>query len=288
MNKIRLNNGIDMPAIGFGTYKLMDFEECRNCVSYAVRTGYRLIDTATFYQNTAAVGAGIKKSGVKRSSIFVSTKIWYDQYRTQTCTKAIEQLLEDMELDYLDMVMLHWPFGDVYSAWRVLEKYYKAGKIRALGISNFEPDRMVDLFRNVRIKPSVNQIEMNLFCQRKEERAWMKKYGIAVQAYAPLGHGNGHEMLTNPVIEVMARKYDKTAAQILLKFLLECGVSAVPKSANENRITENFDIFDFELTAEEMTELEELDRNRPLIGIAEDPVKVEAMMDLSGIGVQNK
>lgn len=278
----KLNNGVEMPMLGFGTYQVTDPEECKNSVLTAIRAGYRLIDTAVAYGNEAAVGSGIKaaldEGIVKREDLFITTKMWFRAYETEDCRNAMEESLRKLGLDYIDMVLLHWPFGNVYAAWRVLEEYYKAGKIRAIGVSNMEADRLIDLITFNKVKPALNQIETHLYCQRQEEKVWLQKYDVAHQAYAPLGQGHANEMFSEQAVKEIAAKYGKTPAQVLLRFLIQSDVAVIPKSVHAERITENIDVFDFELTADEMNVLKKLDKASPMIGRPEEPDKVEFAM----------
>ena len=278
----RLNNGVEMPMLGFGTYQVTDPEECKNSVLAAIRTGYRLIDTAVAYGNEEAVGAGIRaaleEGIVKREELFITTKMWFRCYETDDCRRAMEESLQKLGLDYIDMVLLHWPYGNVYAAWRVLEEYYEAGKVRAIGVSNMEADRLIDLITFNKVKPALNQIETHLYCQRQEEKTWLQKYEVAHQAYAPLGQGRANEMFSEEAVKEIAAKYGKTPAQVLLRFLIQSDVAVIPKSVHEERIKENIDIFDFELTADDMKSLTALDRKAPMIGTPEDPAKVEFAM----------
>lgn len=282
MEKIRLSNGVEMPMLGFGTYQLTDPEECRQSIITAVRAGYRLIDTAQAYGNEEAVGAGIRsviEAGlVKREELFVTTKVWFRSFEEEDCRRTVEESLRKLGLDYVDMELLHWPFGNVYAAWRVLEEYYEAGKIRAIGVSNMEADRIIDLITFNRVKPHLNQIEVNLYCQRKEERRWLDKYGIAYQAYSPLGQGLANEMFAEEAVRDIAAARGKTPAQVLLRYLTQLNTAVIPKSSHEERIRENFALFDFTLTEAELDALSVLDRARPLIGRPEDPEKVEIAM----------
>ena len=278
----RLNNGVEMPMLGFGTYQVTDPEECKNSVLAAIRAGYRLIDTAVAYGNEESVGAGIKaaleEGIVKREELFITTKMWFRCFETEVCRKAMEESLQKLGLDYIDMVLLHWPYGNVYAAWRVLEKYYEAGKVRAIGVSNMEADRLIDLITFNKVKPALNQIETHLYCQRQEEKTWLQKYEVAHQAYAPLGQGRANEMFSEEAVKEIAAKYGKTPAQVLLRFLIQSDVAVIPKSVHEERIKENINIFDFELTADDMEKLIALDKKAPMIGTPEDPAKVEFAM----------
>ena len=278
----KLNNGIEMPMLGFGTYQVTDPEECKNSVLTAIRAGYRLIDTAVAYGNEEAVGAGIKaaidEGIVKREELFITTKMWFRAFETEDCRNAMEESLKKLELSYIDMVLLHWPYGNVYAAWRVLEEYYEAGKIKAIGVSNMEADRLIDLITFNKVKPALNQIETHLYCQRQEEKTWLQKYEVAHQAYAPLGQGRANEMFGEQAVKDIAEKYGKTPAQVLLRFLIQSDVAVIPKSVHEERIKENIDIFDFELTSDEVDALKTLDKKAPMIGNPESPDKVEFAM----------
>lgn len=282
MQTIRLNNGVNMPMLGFGTFQVMDAAECQKSVVTAIRAGYRLIDTAAAYGNEAAVGVGIKEAMteglVTRDELFITTKVWFRDYETENCRQALEDSLARLGLDYLDMVLLHWPYGNVYAAWRVLEEYYEAGKIRAIGVSNMEADRLIDLISFNKVTPALNQIETHLYCQRQEEKKWLEKYGVAHQAYAPLGQDRANEMFAEETVQKLAEKYGKTPAQILLAFLLQSKVAVIPKSVHEERIIENQDVWDIEFTQEEMTTLRQLDQGQAMIGNPENPELVEFAM----------
>lgn len=275
MNTITLNNGVQIPAIGFGTF-LMNGKECEKSVLQAIRNGYRMIDTAEAYSNEEAVGNAILKSGISRKELFLVTKVNFRSYENTRVT--VEKSLEKLQTDYLDMVLLHWPFGDYYAAWRELERLYEEGKIRAIGVSNFEPDRLIDLIEFHKIVPAVNQIETHLFCQRRSEHGWMEKYHVQHMAYAPLGQGHRNEMFSQPEVSVLVQKYGKTPAQILLRFLIQQGVIVIPKSVHEERIAENFNVFDFILSEEEQETLKKLDAEKPVIGTPENPELVESAM----------
>lgn len=274
----KLNNGIEMPMLGFGTYQVTDPEECKRSVGEAIRTGYRLIDTAQCYGNEAAVGGAIRSCGVSREELFLTTKVWFRSYERGMCRESVLESLEKLGVGYLDLVLLHWPFGNTYAAWRDLEALYGEGKIRAIGISNFDPDRMIDFIHFNKVKPALNQIETHLFCQRRAEHRWLEKYGVAHQGYAPLGQGRANEMFAQEAVKAAAAAHGKTPAQVALRFLIQSGVAVIPKSVHPERIRENFDIFDFALTETEMAQLRELDQVRPMIGEAENPEKVEFAM----------
>lgn len=266
MNRIKLNNGIEMPVIGFGTFLIKEGNECEEAVLKALKAGYRMIDTAEAYGNEKSVGNAIKKSGIPRNEIFVTTKINFNHYEVEDARKAIENSLNNLQTDYIDLVLLHWGFGNYYAAWRVLEEYYEKGIIKAIGVSNFEPDRLIDLINFNKVKPVINQIETHLYCQRDSVHNWENKYKVAHEAYAPLGQGRAKEMFNEPYIIELSKKYGKTPAQILLRFQIQKGVIVIPKSIHDDRIKENIDIFDFSFNEEEMNSLSNLDRNEPMIG----------------------
>ncbi len=275
MDYITLNTGDKMPLIGFGTYQI-NGEDCTKSVLYALEVGYRLIDTATAYNNEEYVGTALKQSSLNRKDIFVTTKLPFKAY--SKAAETIEQSLQKLQLDYIDLVLLHWPFNDYYFAYRVLEEYYNKGIIKNIGVSNFNADRLVDLIGYNKIKPAVNQIETHLLCQRKECAEWMKKYNVSHQAYSPLGQFREPELFNNPSLLEIAKQHNKSTVQIALKFLVQSGISIIPKSVNAERIKANIDIFDFTLTAQQMDTLSALDRNVPLIGNPENPAKVESAL----------
>lgn len=275
MNTITLNNNIQMPMLGFGTF-LMGGAECEESVLTALRSGYRMIDTAEAYGNEEAVGNAIQKSGIPREELFLVTKVNFRSYENTRAT--VEASLEKLKTSYLDLVLLHWPFGNYYAAWRELEKLYHEGKIRAIGVSNFDPDRLIDLIEFNQVTPAVNQIETHLLCQRHAEHEWLKKYHVQHMAYAPLGQGRKNEMFENPALVEIAKAHGKTSFQVALKFLVQRGVVVIPKSSHEERIRENIDVFDFELTADEIEQLVKMDTAVPMIGNPENPTVVEAAM----------
>ena len=272
MEYLTLNNGVQMPLIGFGTF-MLDGETCAEAVSTAIKTGYRMVDTAEAYGNEKAVGDGIKRSGVDRRELFVVTKVNFKSY--ENAEQAVTQSLANSQTDYIDLLLLHWPFANYYAAWRVLEKLYAEGTARAIGVSNFEPDRLLDLIAYNKVVPAVDQIETNLYCQRGSERDWMDKKQVAQMAFAPLGQGCRNEMYREPAVLALAEKYGKTPAQVLLRFLTQKGITVIPRSTKPEHIKENFDLFGFTLTGDEMTRLTALDRKEPLIGRSETPELVE-------------
>ena len=272
MEYLTLNTGMQMPLIGFGTF-MLGGETCKNAVAEAIKNGYRMIDTAEAYGNEKEVGEGIRQSGIDRRELFLVTKVNFKSY--ENAEQSVLQSLANLQTDYIDLLLLHWPFANYYKAWRTLEKLYAEGKIRAIGVSNFEPDQLLDLIAYNQIIPAVNQIETNLYCQRSTERSWMDKKQVAHMAYAPLGQGNRDEMFQEPAVLSLAEKYRKTPAQILLRFLTQKDIIVIPRSTNPEHIRENFDLFDFKLTTAEMAQLSALDKKEPLIGRPETPELVE-------------
>lgn len=272
MEYLTLQNGVQMPLVGFGTFMLSG-ETCVKAVAEAIQSGYRMIDTAEAYGNEKEVGAGIRASGIDRRELFLVTKVNFKSY--EHAEQTVMQSLENLGTDYLDLLLLHWPFANYYGAWRALEKLYEAGKVRAIGVSNFEPDQLLDLIAYNKVIPAVDQIETNLYCQRSAERGWMDKKQVAHMAYAPLGQGNRNEMFREPAVLALAEKYGKTPAQILLRFLTQKGIAVIPRSTKPEHIRENFALFDFKLTAGELVQLSAPDKKEPLIGKPETPELVE-------------
>ena len=272
MEYLTLNNGVQMPLVGFGTFMLSG-QTCVNAVAAAIESGYRMIDTAEAYGNEKEVGAGIKASGIDRKELFLVTKVNFKSY--ENAEQVVMQSLANLPTDYIDLLLLHWPFANYYAAWRSLEELYAYGKIRAIGVSNFEPDQLLNLIAYNKIVPTVNQIETNLYCQRNTERGWMDKKQVAHMAYAPLGQGNRNEMYQEPAVLALAQKYNKTPAQVLLRFLTQKSIAVIPRSTQPAHIRENFALFDFALTAEEIVQLSALDKKQPLIGKPETPELVE-------------
>ena len=272
MEYLTLQNGVQMPLVGFGTFMLSG-ETCVKAVAEAIQSGYRMIDTAEDYGKEKEVGAGIRASGIDRRELFLVTKVNFKSY--EHAEQTVMQSLENLGTDYLDLLLLHWPFANYYGAWRALEKLYEAGKVRAIGVSNFEPDQLLDLIAYNKVAPAVDQIETNLYCQRSAERGWMDKKQVAHMAYAPLGQGNRNEMFREPAVLALAEKYGKTPAQVLLRFLTQKGIAVIPRSTQPEHIRENFALFDFKLTADELAQLSALDKKEPLIGKPETPELVE-------------
>ena len=276
MEYVTLNNGLKMPMVGFGVFRVPDKKECEESVYQAIKSGYRLIDTAEAYGNEVQVGKGIRLSGIDRKELFIVTKVNFKSY--ENTRETVLNSLKNLNTDYLDLVLLHWPFGNYYQAWRELEQLYKEKKIRAIGVSNFDPDRLVDLIHFNEVVPAINQIETNVFCQRQAEHEWLEKYHVKHMASAPLGRGQQNEMFSNAVIVELAEKYQKTPAQIMLRFLTQQDIIAIPKSTNGLRIQENIDVFDFTLSNEEQNVLRGLDQKKAMIGTPENPDFVESAM----------
>ena len=270
---VTLSNGVKMPQLGYGVYQITK-DECERCVLDALKVGYRSIDTAQSYFNEEEVGNGIQKSGVPRNEIFLTTKVWIEHYGYEECKKSVEVSMEKLKTDYLDLMLLHQPFGDYYGAWRALEELYEAGKLRAIGISNFSPDRMADIASFSRIRPMVNQIEVHPHNQQIAAMEWNAKYGLQLEAWAPFGEGRGG-MFELPELKAIADKYGKTAAQVILRWHLQRGVVVIPKSTHIERMKENFHIFDFELAAEDMNAIAALDKNTSSFFSHYDPNMVE-------------
>lgn len=257
MQYVTLNNGNKMPLEGFGVFQITDPLECEKVVLQALENGYRLIDTAAAYFNEQAVGQAIRKSQIARQEIFVTTKLWIQDYGYDNAKKAIDTCLENLGLEYIDLILLHQAFVDYYGAYRALEDAYKEGKIKAIGVANFYPDRLVDLCMNMEITPAVNQIECHPFFQREEDIKIAQEYGVQIEAWGPFAEG-GHNIFQHPVLIKIGEKYGKSAAQVVLRWNIQRGVIVIPKSVHENRIRENIDIWDFELSERDMKEIRQL------------------------------
>ena len=278
METIKLNNGVEMPLEGFGVFQVDDLQVCEQAVLEAIQTGYRLIDTASVYMNEESVGRALKASGVARQDIFLTSKAYIQEMGYKKTKQAFAQSLEKLDVEYLDLYLIHQPFGDYYGAWRAMEELYKDGRIRAIGVSNFTSDRIIDLCNNVDVIPAVNQIELHPFFQREEELEILKEYGIAAQAWAPFAEGmNG--MFTNPVLVEIGKKYNKTAAQVVLRWNIERNVSVIPKSVHKNRMEQNLAIWDFSLNEEDMKKIATLDLGHPQMLDTRKPSEVKRVYD---------
>lgn len=276
MQNVKLNNGIEMPILGFGVFQIQDQTQCEQCVYDAIQAGYRLIDTAASYMNEEAVGKAIKRSGVKREELFITTKLWLEDAGYENTKLAFEKSLSKLQLDYLDLYLIHQPFGDVYGSWRAMEELYKQGKIRAIGVSNFQPDRLIDLILHNEVVPAVNQVETNPFCQQIESAKIMEEYNVQIEAWAPFAEGKNN-MFQNEVLVEIANKYDKSVAQIILRWLTQRGVVVIPKSVRKERMEENLNVFDFELSQEDMERIATLDTRESLFFSHRDPEIVKWM-----------
>jgi len=259
MNKVMLNNGVEMPILGFGVYQIPDQDQCEGCVLHALETGYRLIDTAASYMNEAAVGSAIKKSGVSRADLFITTKLWIQDAGYASTRKAFEKSLARLQLDYLDLYLIHQPFGDIYGAWRAMEELYREGRVRAIGVSNFQPDRAMDLMVHHEVVPAVNQIETHPFCQQVEAQKFLQENDVQIESWGPFAEGKNN-LFSNDLLLSIGNKYHKSVAQIVLRWLIQRGVVAIPKSVRKERMVENFTLFDFELLPDDMHVIATLDQ----------------------------
>ena len=246
MEFVTLNNGLKMPKVGFGVYQIKNQEQCKQAVLDAIDVGYRLIDTAQSYGNEEAVGKAIQETSVPRNELFITTKVWVANYGYEKTKASVEESLKKMQLDYIDLVLLHQPFNDYYGAYKALVDLYKEGKIKAIGVSNFYPDRLVDLVLYSEVKPAVNQVEVNVFHQQIEAQTYNEKYGVQMEAWAPFAEGRNN-MFTNPELKAIGDRYGKTVAQVILRWLVQRGIVPLAKSVKKERMQENIDIFDFEL-----------------------------------------
>ena len=276
MEYVELNNGVKMPMLGYGVYQTPP-EETERCVLEAVDVGYRSIDTAQAYGNEEGVGSALAKSGLPREEFFLTTKVWISNAGYERAKASIEESLQKLRTSYLDLLLIHQPFGDYYGTYRAMEEAYKAGKVRAIGVSNFYPDRLIDLYHFAEIKPSVNQIETHVFQQQETARKYLKDRGVQIESWGPFAEGKNN-FFQNPVLVEIGKRYGKTAAQTALRFLIQSGVVAIPKSTHRERMEENFQIFDFALTEEEMQKIRALDTGESLFFSHYDPQTVEWFM----------
>ena len=263
MKYVTLNNGVKMPILGFGVFQIDDMKECEEAVYNALKAGYRLIDTAAAYGTEEAVGRAIKRSGIPREEIFVTTKLWVSDANYEKAKLAFETSLKKLDLEYIDLYLIHQPFNDVYGAWRAMTELYKEGKIKAIGVSNFYPDRLVDFIMNNEVVPAVNQVETHPFNQQVKANEIMKEYGVQIESWGPFAEGkNG--IFTNEILSEIGKKYNKSVAQVILRWLIQRDVVVIPKSVRKERIEENFNVFDFELNSEDMEKISELDKKESL------------------------
>lgn len=279
MNYITLNNGIKMPQVGFGVFQIKDREECIRVVLDAIEAGYRLIDTAQSYGNEEAVGEAIKQSSVQRDELFITTKVWLTNYGYEKAKKSIEESLKKMQLDYLDLVLLHQPFNDYYGAYHALIDLYKEGKIKAIGVSNFYPDRLVDLSLFSEIRPAVNQVEVNPFHQQTGALKYHEKYNIQMEAWAPFAEGKNH-IFSHPELKAIGEKYGKSVGQVILRWLIQRGIVPLSKTVKKERMLENISVFDFELSEEDMSIIASLDKKESSFFSHDDPCTVEMLANL--------
>lgn len=274
MEYVKLNNGVEMPVLGFGVFQVTDLAECERSVVDAIETGYRLIDTAQSYMNEEAVGKAIKRSGIAREELFITTKLWVQSKGYEGTRKAFENSLEKLQLDYLDLYLIHQPFGDVYGEWRAMEELYKSGKVRAIGVSNFQPDRLIDLIIHNEIVPAVNQVETHPFHQQHNEQQFMIGNKVQIEAWGPFAEGK-NDLFRNALLKSIGDKYNKSIAQVVLRWITQRGVVAIPKSVRKERMAENLNIFDFGLNTDEMAKIKTLDTHASSFFDHRDPKMVK-------------
>ena len=258
MQTVKLNNGVEIPILGFGVFQIADPAECERSVVDAIQVGYRHIDTAASYMNEEAVGKGIKQSGVAREDLFITTKLWIQSTGYENTLKAFERSLKRLQVDYLDLYLIHQPFGDVYGEWRAMEELYQQGKVRAIGVSNFQPDRIMDLMIHNKIKPAVNQIEVNPFQQQTDNQKFLQENSVEIEAWAPFAEGKNN-IFQNETLLSIAAKYNKSVAQVILRWVIQRGIIALAKSTRKERMIENINVLDFELSAEDVAAIATLD-----------------------------
>ena len=278
MEYATLNNGVKMPNLGYGVYQVKN-EECERCVLDAIHTGYRAIDTAQSYGNEEAVGSAVKKCGVPRAELFLTTKVWISNASYEKAKASIEKSLKNLQTDYIDLLLIHQPFGDYYGAYRAMEEAYRAGRLRAIGVSNFYPDRLIDLCQFAEVTPAVNQVETHVFQQQKTAHEYMKKYGVQHESWGPFAEGR-KDFFTNLVLTEIGVKYGKSAAQTALRFLLQSDVVVIPKSTHKERMEQNLDVFDFTLSQEDMEAIRGLDEGESLFFSHYDPATVEMLTNM--------
>lgn len=274
VKKIKLNNGIEMPILGFGVFQVTDLAECERSVLDAIAAGYRLIDTAQSYGNEEAVGRAIKQSGIAREDLFITTKLWIQSDGYEGTKKAFEKSLKKLQLDYLDLYLIHQPYGDVYGEWRAMQDLYKEGKVRAIGVSNFQPDRLMDLMIHNEVVPAINQVETHPFHQQIEAQKFMQENNVQIESWGPFAEGK-NSIFQNELLLTIGKKYGKSIAQVILRWLTQRGVIAIPKSVRKERMQENLDIFDFNLSEEDMSEIKKLDTQTSQFFDHRDPAMVK-------------
>ncbi|WP_031425465.1 aldo/keto reductase [Flavimarina sp. Hel_I_48] len=274
MKSVKLNNGVEMPILGYGVYQIPDYNECKKSVLTALEAGYRSIDTAQAYQNENAVGEAIKESGIPREELFITTKLWISDYGEEKAKKAFQISIEKLQLDYLDLYLLHQPFNDIYGSWRALENIYKEGKAKAIGVSNFFPDRIVDLISFNNVVPAVNQIETHVYYQREEDHKILKENKVQHESWAPFAEGQS-DFFTNGTLSEIGKKYGKSVAQVALRWMIQRNIVVIPKSVTPSRIKENINVFDFELTREEMLTIKGMNTSKTKFFDHRDPDRVK-------------
>lgn len=274
MQYVTLNNGVEMPILGFGVFQISDPAECEKAVVEAIQSGYRLIDTAASYKNEDAVGNAIKKSGVDRKELFITTKLWIQDLGYEKTKAAFQKSLDQLQLDYLDLYLIHQPYGDIFGSWKALRELLKAGKIRAIGVSNFHPDRVMDLIVNSGFTPAVNQVETHPFDQQIDNQVFLQENNVQIESWGPFAEGR-NDMFQNEVLVALGKKHNKSVAQVILRWLTQRGVVVIPKSVRKERMVENFDIFDFELAADDMEAIVALDTKESLFFDHRDPNMVK-------------
>lgn len=285
MEYVTLNNGVQMPILGYGVYQIPDQDECEKCVLDAISVGYRSIDTAQAYRNEEAVGRAIQKSGVPREEFFITTKVWISNAGYERAKASIEESLRKLQLDYLDLLLIHQPFSDYYGTYRAMEEYYKAGKIRAIGVSNFYPDRYIDLVQFSEVVPAVNQVETHVFNQQNKAHDIMKKYNTQIESWGPFAEGR-KDLFTNATLQEIGDQYNKSTAQVALRFLIQRGVVVIPKTVNKDRMVQNFNVFDFQLTAQDMEKIAALDTEESAFFSHYDPETVEFLTEYAKKGLE--
>jgi diketogulonate reductase-like aldo/keto reductase len=284
MQKLKLNNGVEMPILGFGVFQIPDPIECERCVINAINIGYRLIDTAVSYMNEWAVGNAIRNSGIERNEVFITTKLWVQDHGYENTKKSFQQSLDRLQLDYLDLYLIHQPYGDIHGSWRAMEELYLAGKIKAIGVANFQTDRLMDLIAFNKIPPAVNQIETHPFHQQTEAQDFLNENNVQLESWGPFAEGKNN-IFQNEILLEIANKHNKSVAQIILRWLTQRGIVVIPKSVNKERMKENFNIFDFELTEEDNEIIKTLDTKTSLFFDHRNPEIIKWMANRK-LGVQ--
>ncbi|TRZ40518.1 aldo/keto reductase [Niallia circulans] len=279
METVTLANGIKMPILGFGVYQISDLEECERVVGEAIEVGYRSIDTAQAYRNEEAVGNAVRKSGIPREEFFITTKVWISNAGYEKAKASIDESLRLLQTEYIDLMLIHQPFNDYYGTYRAMEEYYKAGKIKAIGVSNFYPDRFIDIAQFSEIKPMVNQVETHVFNQQKQAQQIMEKYGTQIESWGPFAEGK-NDFFNNETLKAIGELYGKSVAQVALRYLIQRNVVVIPKTVSKDRMIQNFEVFDFELTNEDMNKIEKLDQEKSLFFSHSDPETVEFLTGL--------